>query len=64
MRRMFDEELADLDTSFKEMGLLVSETLEQSVQAFLDHDRQKAQEIIDDDKAINHREIAIEKKDF
>lgn len=64
MRRMFDEELADLDTSFKEMGLLVSETLEQSVQAFLDHDRQKAQEIIDDDKAINHREIAIEKKTF
>ncbi|AIG65882.1 phosphate signaling complex protein PhoU [Weissella tructae] len=64
MRRMFDEELADLDTSFKEMGLLVSETLEESVQVFLDHDREKAQEIIDRDKAINHREIAIEKKTF
>ncbi|SUP53032.1 Uncharacterised protein [Weissella viridescens] len=34
MRRMFDEELADLDMSFKEMGLLVSETLEKSVKAF------------------------------
>lgn len=64
MRRMFDEELADLDTSFKEMGLLVSETLEEAVQVFLDHDREKAQEIIDRDKAINHREIAIEKKTF
>ncbi|MBM7616515.1 phosphate transport system protein [Weissella uvarum] len=64
MRRMYDEELADLDTSFKEMGLLVSETLEKSVQAFLDHDRESAQEIIDNDKAINEREIAIEKKSF
>jgi len=64
MRRMFDEELADLDTSFKEMGLLVSETIEQSVQIFLDHDREKAQEIIDHDKLINQREIAIEKKTF
>lgn len=64
MRRMFDEELADLDTSFKEMGLLVSETVENSVQAFLDHDRDRAQEIIDHDKAINQREIAIEKKTF
>ncbi|KRN77524.1 hypothetical protein IV67_GL001582 [Weissella minor] len=61
---MFDEELADLDTSFKEMGLLVSETLEKSVQAFLDHDREQAQLIIDGDKAINEREIAIEKKSF
>lgn len=64
MRRTFDEELADLDTSFKEMGLLVSETLEKSVQAFLDHDREQAQLIIDGDKAINEREIAIEKKSF
>lgn len=64
MRRMFDEELADLDTSFKEMGLLVSETLEKSVKAFLNHDREAAQEIIDVDKAINEREIAIEKKSF
>ena len=51
MRQYFDEELADLDTSFKEMGLLVSETLENAVQAFLDHNRQAAQEIIDGDKA-------------
>ncbi|MCM0583011.1 phosphate signaling complex protein PhoU [Weissella diestrammenae] len=64
MRRLFDEELADLDTSFKEMGLLVSETIQRSVQAFLDHNRQGAQEIIDGDQAINQREIALEKKSF
>ncbi|AVH75480.1 phosphate signaling complex protein PhoU [Weissella koreensis] len=64
MRRLFDEELADLDTSFKEMGLLVSETIQRSVQAFLDHDRDSAQDIIDNDKAINQREIALEKKTF
>ncbi|MDR3190042.1 MAG: phosphate signaling complex protein PhoU [Lactobacillaceae bacterium] len=64
MRRLFDEELADLDTSFKEMGLLVSDTLQHAVQAFLDHDRSAAQGIIDADKAINQREIALEKKTF
>lgn len=64
MRQYFDDELADLDTSFKEMGLLVSETLDESVQAFLDHNRTLAQEIIDRDSAINQREIAIEKKSF
>ncbi|MDF8372780.1 phosphate signaling complex protein PhoU [Weissella paramesenteroides] len=64
MRQYFDDELADLDTSFKEMGLLVSETLDEAVQAFLDHDRVVAQDIIERDKAINQREIAIEKKSF
>lgn len=64
MRQYFDDELSDLDTSFKEMGLLVSETLDEAVQAFLDHNRTLAQEIIDRDNAINQREIAIEKKSF
>jgi phosphate transport system protein len=64
MRRLYDEELADLDTSFKEMGLLVSETLKRSVQAFLDHDREVAQEIVAGDQSINQREIALEKKTF
>lgn len=64
MRRLFDEELADLDTSFKEMGLLVAETLQHSIQAFLDHNREVAQEIIDRDKDVNKRETALEKKSF
>ena len=64
MRRLFDEELADLDASFTEMGLLVSETIGKSVTAFINHDRDTAQEIIDNDTQINQREVAIEKKTF
>lgn len=64
MRRLFDEELADLDASFTEMGMLVSETIGKSVTAFVNHDRETAQEIIKSDEQINQREVAIEKKTF
>lgn len=64
MRRLFDEELADLDASFTEMGMLVSETIGKSVTAFVNHDRETAQEIIASDEQINQREVAIEKKTF
>ena len=33
MRRLFDEELADLDSSFTEMGMLVSQTIQKAVQS-------------------------------
>lgn len=64
MRRLFDEELADLDASFTEMGMLVSETIGKSVTAFVNHDRETAQRIIAADEQINQREVAIEKKTF
>ncbi|QBO35896.1 phosphate signaling complex protein PhoU [Periweissella cryptocerci] len=64
MRRLFDEELADLDASFTEMGMLVSETIGKSVTAFVNHDRETAQLIIKEDEQINSREVAIEKKTF
>lgn len=64
MRRLFDEELADLDASFTEMGMLVSETIGKAVTAFVNHDRQTAQNIISADAQINQREVAIEKKSF
>lgn len=64
MRRLFDEELADLDASFTEMGMLVSQNIQKAVKAFLDHDRTLAQEIIDNDYKVNEREAAIEKKTF
>jgi phosphate transport system protein len=64
MRRLFDEELADLDSSFTEMGMLVSQRIQKAVQAFIDHDREAAQEVIDQDHQINEREAAIEKKTF
>jgi len=47
MRRLFDEELADLDNSFTEMGMLVAQTIQKSVQSFVDHDREGAKAILD-----------------
>ncbi len=64
MRRLFDEELADLDSSFTEMGMLVSQTIQKAVQSFVDHDREGARKILENDHQINEREAAIEKKTF
>lgn len=64
MRRLFDDELADLDADFTEMGMLVSETIEQAVNAFTNRDAVAAQQLIDQDHKINEREIALEKKTF
>lgn len=64
MRRLFEEELDKLDNGFTEMGMLVSNVIQQSVAAFIDHDRQSAQSIIDNDHAINEREIKLEAKSF
>lgn len=64
MRRLFDEELDELDNGFTEMGILVSNVVQQSVDAFINHDRQAAQAIIDHDHDINEREIQLESKSF
>lgn len=64
MRRLFDEELDELDNGFTEMGILVSNVVQQSVDVFINHDRQSAQAIIDHDHDINEREIQLESKSF
>ncbi|GEO69005.1 phosphate signaling complex protein PhoU [Levilactobacillus acidifarinae] len=64
MRRLFDDELAELDADFTEMGMLVSEVIQKSVNAFIERDAVTAQSIIDHDHDINEREIALEKKTF
>ncbi|MBS9334441.1 phosphate signaling complex protein PhoU [Fructobacillus sp. M1-13] len=64
MRRLFDEELADLDSSFTEMGEEVARTIKAAVQSFIKHDREGAHKIIDNDYKINEREAALEKKTF
>ncbi|MDT6980097.1 phosphate signaling complex protein PhoU [Levilactobacillus zymae] len=64
MRRLFDDELAELDADFTEMGMLVSEVIQKSVNAFIERDATTAQSIIDHDHDINEREIALEKKTF
>ena len=57
MRRLFDDELNDIDANFTEMGMMVSDAIGKAVKAFIDHDRDLAQEIIDHDTKINEREV-------
>lgn len=64
MRRIFDEELQDLDNSFSQMGKMVARTVDKATNAFIDHDEKMAQSIIDRDAEINEHEAAIEKKSF
>lgn len=64
MRRIFDEELQDLDNSFSQMGKMVARTVDKATNAFIDHDQKMAQSIIDRDAEINEHEAAIEKKSF
>lgn len=64
MRRLFDDELAELDADFTEMGMLVSEVVQQAVDAFMNRDAVAAQKLIDHDHEINQREISLEQKTF
>ncbi|CAM3189332.1 phosphate signaling complex protein PhoU [Lactiplantibacillus plajomi] len=64
MRRLFDDELSDIDANFTEMGMMVSETIEKAVKAFIDHDRELAQSIVENDIKINQREVELEQKSF
>ena len=61
MRETFDRQLDRLHVRFAEMGMLVSEAIFRSVKAFVDHDRQLAQQVIDRDVEINQCENDLEK---
>ena len=64
MRRIFDEELQDLDNSFSQMGKMVARTVDKATKAFVEHDEKTAESIIDRDSEINEHEAAVEKKTF
>lgn len=64
MRRVFEEELKDLHVHFFEMGKMVNEAIYKSVKAFVNHDKELAQEVIDGDIEINKNEVDLEKKCF
>ncbi|MGB7366520.1 phosphate signaling complex protein PhoU [Carnobacterium jeotgali] len=64
LRKVFEEELADLHVHFSEMGMMVNEAIYKSVKAFINHDRELAQEVIENDVLINTRETELEKKCF
>lgn len=64
LRRVFEEELADLHVHFSEMGMMVNEAIYKSVKAFINHDKELALEVIENDVTINARETELEKTCF
>ncbi|WP_429976691.1 phosphate signaling complex protein PhoU [Enterococcus sp. AZ051] len=64
LRTHFEEELLNLHNQFYEMGMLVSSAIHKSVRAYVRHDKAIAQEVIENDLAINNMEVRLEKKSF
>ncbi|MCH4056615.1 phosphate signaling complex protein PhoU [Lapidilactobacillus gannanensis] len=63
-RRNFEDELNDLHVRFSEMGMMVNEAIYKSVNAFINHDKTLAKEVIEADERINQREVDLEKRSF
>lgn len=61
-RNSFDQELAALQLDMIEMGSLVEEAIEKTIQALLNHDQELAQKIHDDDDIIDDLEKKIERQ--
>lgn len=64
LRTQFEEELLNLHNQFYEMGMLVSSAIHKSVRAYVRHDKAIAEEVIENDLAINNMEVRLEKKSF
>jgi phosphate transport system protein len=64
LRKIYEEELANLHVHFSEMGMMVNEAIYKSVKAFTNHDKELAQQVIENDVVINARETELEKKCF
>ena len=64
LRTQFEEELLNLHNQFYEMGMRVSSAIHKSVRAYVRHDKEIAQEVIENDLAINNMEVRLEKKSF
>jgi len=62
MRRVFEEELEQLHVSFFRMGRLVNEAIYKSVKAFVNHDKELARKVIEEDKIINQHEHDLEQE--
>lgn len=62
MHEVFLDELRKLNTRFMNMVIDISEEIDESTQAFIDHDKKAAQEIVKDDKKISKAAMKVEKK--
>ncbi|MGX7197195.1 phosphate signaling complex protein PhoU [Enterococcus olivae] len=64
LRSQFEEDLLNLHNQFYEMGMMVSKVIHKSVTAYIKHDKELAQLVIDRDEWVNDLEIQLEKKSF
>ena len=62
MHEIFLDELKKLNTQFMEMGVFVNDDIDDATRAFVDHDKKKAQVMIDDEAKIPHESLDIQKK--
>lgn len=60
MRRAFEEELDRLHVRFFQMGRRVNEAINKSVKGFVNHDKEAAQQVIEEDAEINQFEHDLE----
>lgn len=60
MRRAYDEELEQLHRKFYQMGCKVNEAIYKSIKAFVNHDKELAKGVIEEDKEINQFEHDLE----
>ncbi|HEX0930269.1 TPA: phosphate signaling complex protein PhoU [Streptococcus pneumoniae] len=64
LRSQFEEDLEKLHNQFYAMGQEVLSQINRTVRAFVTHDRDLAQEVIEDDAEVNEYEVKLEKKSF
>ncbi|QIW58675.1 phosphate signaling complex protein PhoU [Lactococcus raffinolactis] len=62
LRTQFEEELNKLHNQFYSMGTQVSAQVNRSVRAFVSHDRDLAEDVIEADQQINDQETKLETK--
>lgn len=60
MHEIFYDELRKLKVRFMEMGINVSEQIYRSTKSFIEHDKDAAGKIVDDDNDINGGEMQLE----
>lgn len=62
MNNIFTTELKKLYTVFNQMGDAVSGQIEQATESYINHDKDAAQALIQQDNSINGNEVDLEKQ--
>lgn len=62
MRTVFDENLDELHRDILEMGVLVNRAIDNATRAFINHDLELAEEVVEGDLRINKKEMEVDTK--